>query len=66
MIKKLCPLLYLTNWFLILWTGGLQDINKRYFRIDQHLKRHFVNYGAGLQVPLPFYADKQLPLSAIQ
>ena len=40
---------------------------KRYSRIDQHLARHFVNYGACLSIPPPpFYAVKQLPLSEIQ
>ena len=37
-------------------------ICKRYFRIDQHLAWHFVKYNG----PLPFYAFKQIPLSAIQ
>ena len=29
-------------------------VDKRYFRIDQHLGRHFVNYSAGLSSPPPF------------
>ena len=37
-------------------------LKKRYFRIDQHLARHFVNYGEVLSSPPPFYAAKQLPL----
>ena len=33
----------------------MNDIDKRYFRIDQHLARHFViKYGAGLSSPPPF------------
>ena len=47
---------YKTNYIsdkLILKTKTLDPFNKRYFKIDQHLARHFVYY-----VSLPIYAMK--------
>ena len=44
----------------------MMRIKKRYFKIDQHLARHFVNNGAGLSSPTPFLCSQKLPLSVIQ
>ena len=35
-------------------------LKKRYFRIDQHLARHFVNYGEGLSSPPPFLCSQTI------
>ena len=35
-----------------------QNINKRYFIIDQQIARHFVQYSEFLSNPLPFYAEQ--------
>ena len=36
------------------WTG----LDKRYFRKDQQLARHFVHYSECLHYPLPFYVTQ--------
>ena len=34
--------------------------DKRYFKIDQHLALHFVNYGVGLSSPPPFQCSQTI------
>ena len=52
----LCEILMMRRIFL-------DTLNKRYFRIDQHYARNFVNYGAGLSSPPPFFLKVKLHLN---
>ena len=56
-LSKIC--LSICNWPLYLWLASLSG-KKRYFRIDQHLARHFVNYSAGLSSPTPFLCSQTI------
>ena len=46
--------------FLYLWTelSFIQYYYKRYFKMDQHLARHFVYYGGCLSNPPPFLCSQ--------